>query len=165
MNETAVSTLLDICKIAYAAEDLPNDLMVKGHPIPKDLMLNNDILNPVLLIMANKLHMIACATNLVELDGSVKRDLKAPFGVVVEGDINMNRLNCSIGVVLTYFCAAARLIKRNLVADDLECVFMYWSRDVFDKYKQGEVLSLSQLNELPLASIFHTKAVLTKQSA
>ncbi len=162
MSDTSISTLVDICKIAYAAEGLPDNLMVKGHPIPKDLMLIDDILNPVLLIMANKLHRISFGTNLVDIDGQIKRDLKAPFGVILEGDISMGRLNCSIGVVLTYFCAAARLVKAKLVNDDLECVWLYWSSDVFKDFKHGEVLTLDQLNELALASIFYTKAMLTK---
>ena len=167
-----ISTIMDLCMVAYNTEELPDVFYADGNPLPKDLLITNTIMVPALLIVANKIHYMSTGRSIFRLDGRLVRDKESPFGIaLVSGGLSENKeqpdelpsiklanLGYSVGIMVSYFCAAARLFKPLMESETPERfnkLHTTWNTDLFGNVAEGQEITLKQTENLPLITAFY----------
>ncbi len=163
---------MDLCKVAYDAEDLPEVFYADGNPIQKDLLMKNEIMIPALLVVANKLHFMSTGRSLLRLHGRLERNSDGPFGLILTSDgysdnadgdanlpdIKLEDLGYSVGIMVNYFCAAARLFKPLMdegTSGRFNNLHLTWSNDLFGDFEEGQEVTLKQTESMPLITVFY----------
>lgn len=148
--------IIDLTNITYKAANLPEHVTIKGHDVHSELLLVNHILNPVVFLVANQLYIKGFSTSLIKLDGALKRNEKAPFGLEIEGDLSLSSLKEPLGVVIAYYSLAFKLLTPLILNDGLESIAKYWSDKVFTDSSDGDSINLELLSEKPLLTVLYS---------
>lgn len=174
MENKQITTIIDLCRVAYDSEGLPDVFYAQGNPINKDLLLANGILVPALLVVANKLHYMSTGKSMLLLDGKLAKSKNSPFGIILTRDgfsptgttgavgempdIRLSDLGYSVGVMVNYFCAAARMFKPLLNEKDsagFNKLHISWHTELFADFDEGEEITLGQTEKMPIITLFY----------
>lgn len=151
-----MNKITDLVKMSAAIAEIPKEVSIKGHDVESELLLVNEILNPVIHITAQLLHARSLGGVLVELDGCIRKAEKKPFGLILEGDIDESTASLPLGVLVGFYIEAFRLIKPLIENDSLEDLSLAWTGSFFSDVSDGDKVSLKQLLDKPMLDVIYS---------
>ena len=153
-----MNKLKDLVRMAAASAELPKEVNIKGHDVELELLLVNEILNPVIHIVALHLYNKAFNGLLLDINGIVKKDEKKPFGLVIDGDIDESTAQMPLGILIGFYIEALKLIKPLIEGDLLEALSLSWSEKFFFEVKDGGKVLLKNYLNKPMLDVIYTLA-------
>lgn len=146
-----MNKLKDLCIMTYKLVDAPKTVEIDtGRELEAELLLENNILNPVILLIANQLYFTAFNSILCNVTGEIKKCDEAPFGIEIDGDIDDANLSCSMGHLVLIFCQACEFLKDRINESSVDDVAKYWVEQVLSGVQDQTVLSLEVMLKYPI---------------
>lgn len=146
-----MNKLKDLCIMSYKLVEAPKTVEIDtGRQLEAELLLENNILNPVIFLIASQLYFTAFNTPLCSVLGEIKKSDEAPYGIEIKGDLDDASLTCSTGYLVLMFCQACEFLKGQILESSVDDIAKYWVEEVLSEIPDQTVLSLDALLRLPI---------------
>ncbi|MDK9793827.1 hypothetical protein KJB35_20790 [Vibrio sp. D431a] len=90
---------------------MESELKIEGCDIYPEIFYSEALFLPAFIAITNALYFRATGEVLITVDGAIKKCLEAPFGLELEGDINLSSFEMPIGLLEQCIKTTLRVIQ------------------------------------------------------
>ncbi|PSV01196.1 hypothetical protein [Photobacterium kishitanii] len=145
--------ITSLIETAAAGVGMPHSIKVSSGSISVSHLFNPRILIPLIVVVSNSTNYKSFGKELIKIKGGIIRDSSLPFGLRINDDLDLDRLEYPLGFLLLSLTHAMSTVKPILEKGMLDPLAAH-CQSIFDDFDNG--------SEIPIERYFN-KEVLSIQ--